>query len=212
MPDDRKNSWEERYDAGRTAWDRGASSPALEEWLHDIPKGRVLVPGCGNGHEVEALLAAGMKVTAVDIASQPVASLRARLAARGVDEARARVIQADLLSWNPAEAFDAIYEQTCLCALDPSDRQGYEEQLHAWLRPGARLFALFMQTGRDGGPPYDCSVDDMRELFADARWCWLSEAPLHVPHPTGLEELGFVLERKPSRSPPGFEDEPYLYP
>lgn len=195
MMHDRKNEWESRYRAGRTAWDRGGPSPALAHWFAhpDRPRGRVLVPGCGHGHEVADLVRAGLQVTAVDIAAQPVMRLTGDLIEQGL---QARVIQADLLHWQPAEPFDAIYEQTCLCALAPSDWSAYEHRLADWLLPGGLLFALFLQTGRTGGPPYDCPVPEMQALFDASRWLWRDEAPLRVDHPNGLHEEGFLLVRR----------------
>jgi SAM-dependent methyltransferase len=191
----RRHEWEARYRTGSTGWDRGASSPALRHWLsHDhAPSGRVLVPGCGHGHEVIDLVRAGLQVTAVDIAAQPVMQLTGALVEQGL---HARVIQADLLEWRPAEPFEAIYEQTSLCAFEPSAWPSYEQRLANWLLPGGSLFALFMQTGKQGGPPYDCPVPRMRELFEPSRWRWLTEAPIRVDHPSGLHEAGFVLLRR----------------
>jgi len=93
----RQRDWEQRYRAGRTAWDRGGVSPALEHWLGtgQVPAGRVLVPGCGHGHEVAELVRAGRQVTAVDIAAQPVMRLVGQLNDLGL---HATVIQADLLN------------------------------------------------------------------------------------------------------------------
>jgi SAM-dependent methyltransferase len=192
---DRKHEWESRYRAGRTAWDRGGPSPAVQYWFAhpDSPSGRVLVPGCGHGHEVADLVRAGLQVTAVDIAAQPVMRLTGELIEQGL---HARVLQADLLQWRPAEPFDAIYEQTCLCALQPSDWAAYEQRLADWLLPGGVLFAVFMQTGQAGGPPYDCPVPAMRALFDASRWRWRDEAPLRVDHPNGLHEEGFILIRR----------------
>ena len=191
----RVRAWEDRYRQGSTGWDRGDVSPALLHWLDAglVPRGRVLVPGCGHGHEVEALVRAGCQVTAVDIAPTPVLRLMARLADAGL---HANVVQADLLRWTPAEPFDAIYEQTCLCALDPADWAEYAQQLGGWLTPGGRLFALFMQTGGEGGPPYHCALPAMRELFADGSWLWPASHPFVIPHPTGLTELACVLTRR----------------
>jgi SAM-dependent methyltransferase len=188
-------AWETRYREGRTAWDRGQVSPALAHWLGHAhaPRGRVLVPGCGNGHEVEALIRAGLQVTAIDIAAQPVMHLTGHLVEQGL---HARVIQADLLHWQPAEPFDAVYEQTCICALEPATWPAYEQRLADWLVPGGVLYALFMQTGRSGGPPYDCPVPVMRRLFDGARWDWPDMPPLTVPHPNGLYEEAFVLVRR----------------
>ena len=151
------------------------------------------MPGCGHGHEVAELIRYGCDVTAVDIATQPVERLRGQL---GELDLRAELVQADLLHWQPERPFDAVYEQTCICALDPAHWSEYEQRLYAWLVPGGRLFALFMQTGRPGGPPFDCPVPDMRTLFAGPRWEWPHSPPLEVPHPNGLVEQGFVISRR----------------
>ena len=191
----RVRAWEDRYRQGKTAWDRGGVSPALLRWLDDglLPQGRVLVPGCGHGHEVEALVRAGCQVTAVDIAPTPVLRLLSRLNDAGL---HASVLQADLLRWAPAEPFEAIYEQTCLCALDPADWREYARRLAGWLVPGGRLFALFMQTGKESGPPYHCALPAMRELFAEADWLWPPSHPFEIPHPTGFSEFACVLTRR----------------
>ena len=195
MSEQRQRDWEQRYHAGQTAWDRGAASPALEHWLDAglVPRGRVLVPGCGHGHEVAELVRAGCHVTAVDIAAQPVIRLTGQLTELGL---HANVVQADLLHWQPAEPFDAVYEQTCLCALDPGHWAEYERRLRDWLLPGGRLLALFMQTGRAGGPPFDCPLPDMRALFDEVNWLWPTEPALEVPHPNGLVEKGYALSRR----------------
>lgn len=192
---ERQRAWESKYHGGDTGWDRGGVSPALAHWLATgkVPPGRVLVPGCGNGYEVLALAAAGHAVTAVDIAAPPVMHLMGALAERGL---HARVVQADLLNWTPAEPFDAVYEQTCLCALDPAHWDMYAERLAGWLRPGGRLFALFMQTGREGGPPYHCDLARMRGLFPDTLWIWPERAAARLDHPNGLHELAHVLIRR----------------
>jgi len=191
----RQQEWEARYVAGRTGWDRGDVSPALRYWLErdEIPAGRILVPGCGHGHEIAALAASGRYVTAVDIAAQPVLRLMGALADAGL---HANVVQADLLHWTPAEPFDAVYEQTCICALEPDTWQDYVNRLANWLVPGGKLFALFMQTAQPGGPPYDCPVPAMRDLFDPADWEWPAGEAMEVPHPNGFVEHGFVLVRR----------------
>ena len=192
---DPQAAWEARYRDGRTGWDRGGSSPALAHWLSAglIPQGRILVPGCGNGYEIADLAAIGRQVTAVDIAAQPIETLRVQLNRLGLV---AEVVQADLLDWQPAERFDAVYEQTCLCAFEPARWSDYEQRLADWLVPGGSLMALFMQTGGPGGPPHDCPLPEMRTLFDTERWQWPDEPPLTVPHPNGLTELGFIIRRR----------------
>ena len=191
----RQREWENRYHAGTTAWDRGDVSPALHAWLGrgGLRGRRVLVPGCGHGYEVAELVRAGCQVTAVDIAAQPIMRLMGLMADQGL---HANVVQADLLHWRPAGPFDAVYEQTCLCALDPGQWSAYEARLADWLLPGGHLFARFMQTDREGGPPYNCPLPDMRSLFNPVRWQWPRQQPMVVPHPNGLIEKGVVIARR----------------
>lgn len=193
----RRTEWESRYQAGTTGWDRGAHSPALDAWLAGgaLTARRILIPGCGRGHEVVHLAQLGFDVTAVDIAPSAVQALRAMLAEAKLS---AQVVEADLFHWQPEAPFDAIYEQTALCAIDPALRRDYAERLWVWLKPGGTLYALFMQTGQPGGPPFHCELADMRALFPAERWAWPGETATRVPHPSreDLHELGFVLTRR----------------
>lgn len=186
--------WEARYQAGSTRWDRGGPSPSLEPWLELTelePGARIVVPGCGFGHEVPALAARGFRVIGLDVAPTPVEQLRRELARQRLE---AEVVQADMLAWEPHGTVDGVYEQTSLCALAPEQWLDYERQLHAWLRPGGELFACFMQTGREGGPPYHCALPDMRALFAPDRWEWREDAG-RTDHTNGKYEELYRLIR-----------------
>jgi cyclopropane fatty-acyl-phospholipid synthase-like methyltransferase len=56
----------------------------------DLRPCRILVPGCGRGHEVVALARAGFAVTGVDFAPAAAAALQARLADEGLPAELAR--------------------------------------------------------------------------------------------------------------------------
>jgi SAM-dependent methyltransferase len=187
--------WEERYRSSHIPWDRGAVNPAMTDWLASgvLQQCRIAVPGCGYGYEVVELARKGFDVTAVDFAPSAVAKLKAKLQASRL---RARVIEADVLEWGSQEQFDAVYEQTCLCALPPKLWKGYSGQLNRWLKPGGKLFALFMQTHEPGGPPYHCDMSEMRELFPDDKWDWPALPLKRIPHPVGYYELAAVLRKK----------------
>jgi 2-polyprenyl-3-methyl-5-hydroxy-6-metoxy-1,4-benzoquinol methylase len=90
MDADTASFWEEKYRADLTAWDRGGVSPALEHWLAEgaLKPGRILIPGCGYGHEVLALARRGFEVWGLDIALTPVRRLQAKLAQAGTDGPR----------------------------------------------------------------------------------------------------------------------------
>lgn len=196
--------WEERFRNGQTPWDRGAPNPQLLKWLADgvLRPCRVLVPGCGNGHEVALLAAHGFEVTALDYAPSALAATQARLAAAG---GCARLVECDVLDYRPERPFDAVYEQTCLCALHPDHWVAYAEAVASWLGAGGRLYALFAQVPRPGaaegrieGPPYHCDVTAMRALFPEPHWRWPPPPYARLAHPAGLlAELALVLERTP---------------
>jgi SAM-dependent methyltransferase len=185
--------WDERYLTGTTGWDRGAPNPALIEWLDNgtLKPCRVLVPACGRGHEVIELARLRFTVTAVDYSAAALAALQTVLKANALE---ATLVNADLLTYAPVAQFDAIYEQTALCALAPAYWAAYAQRLHEWLVPGGMLYALFMQTEREGGPSFHCEVASMRGLFSTERWKWPDKLPHRIAHPSGLHELAVILE------------------
>lgn len=197
-----RDFWQSRFEQGTTPWHRGEASPQVGRWLAEgVLAGRVAVPGCGHGHEVAALAAAGLDVVAIDYAAGACALARAALGQAGV---AADVVEADVLHWRPAFPLDCVYEQTCLCALHPDMWQDYAAQLHRWLRPGGRLAALFMQVRREGaaegrieGPPYHLDINAVRALFPATQWDWPAPPYARVAHPSGIgEELAVVLIRR----------------
>lgn len=191
--------WRQRWLDGKTGWDRGGASPALLHWLDNgvMTPGRILVPGCGHGYEVEVLAERGFRVTAVDIVPEPLHRLRERLSRKGLE---AEIVQDNVFTYlHPDGPFDTVYEQTCLCAFAPEFRPAYVAQLNRWVRPGGTLFALFTQTPWRSGPPFHSSPDAMRELFTEDAWIWPAEADLSVPHEAGFTELGYRLVRRPAQ-------------
>jgi len=191
---EQKKAWENRYQMGQTGWDRGAINPAPLPILDNgiLTPCRLLIPGCGRGYEVALLAERGFDITAVDIAPSAIRAVRGLLAQHGLS---ATIIEADFLKWTPATLFDAIYEQTSLCALHPDNWQTYANQLRAWLVPGGHLVANFLQTDQSGGPPFHCAMDEMKTLFPKNLWKWPDSLPQHIEHPSGRHELGVVLVR-----------------
>ena len=186
--------WEGRYRARETGWDRGAASDGLLAWLRSgaLVPCRILIPGCGRGYEAALLAERGFQVTALDIAPTAIKAVRGLLAQHGLT---ATVVQADLWQWETGKTFDAIYEQTSLCAQRPTTWGDYAGRLRQWLKPGGRLYALFMQTNKPEGPPFHCAEATMKQRFSPPHWQWPSDPPIRVDHPTGIHELGHVLVR-----------------
>jgi methyl halide transferase len=202
MPGPDRDFWQRRFEQRQTPWDRAAPGPQIATWIADgsLRAGmRIAVPGCGSGHDVLALAQAGCDVTAIDYAEAAVELTRQRLAADG---ASALLVQADVLAWQPASALDAVYEQTCFCALHPDQWAAYAEQLRAWLRPGGALLLLAMQCRRDSasagridGPPYHMDINAVRALLPEPRWAWPAPPYAALAHPAGWTELAIVLKK-----------------
>jgi SAM-dependent methyltransferase len=136
----------------------------------------------------------------LDYASEAIGRTRKQLDRAGLE---ATLVEANALDWQPDRAFDAVYEQTCLCALYPDQWRDYADQLRRWLAPGGRLYALFLQWLRPGaaegaiqGPPYHCDINAMRALFPEPRWAWPKPPYPRTTHPRGLAELAVVLDRR----------------
>ncbi len=115
----------------------------------------------------------------------------------------ATLVEDDALAWQPERPFDAVYEQTCLCALYPDRWLDYARQVDRWIAPGGSLYALFVQMHRPGaaegaieGPPYHCDINAMRALFPDLRWKWPRPPYARTSHPHGLAELAVILEHR----------------
>lgn len=188
------NDWENRYQQQKTGWDRGDVSPNLLYWLeHEYLRPcRILIPGCGIGHEVLALAEKGFDVVAIDIAATPIENLGKALKDRQLS---AKLVQTDFLTWQAEKPFDAIYEQTSLCSLHPDEWKDYERCLYQWLKPKGKLFAHFMQTGQQGGPPFHCDILAMTDLFVAGRWTWSEQHETQVVHSANLYEEVYFLER-----------------
>ncbi|HID35945.1 MAG TPA: methyltransferase domain-containing protein [Ghiorsea sp.] len=194
MPD-----WESLYQAQDTGWDRGGASPAL---LTFMEKGAlesaktVLIPGCGRGYEVVELARRGFAVTALDLAPSAVTHLKQTLETEGL---KAEVICTDIFDFKTSQAFDVVYEQTCLCAIEPSEREAYAKAVFGWLKPKGKLLLNMMQTGDESGPPFHCDWMDIRKLFPVEQWVWQEEPPFMTSRnrQSPRFELGYILEKKP---------------
>ncbi len=157
--------WEVLYQADTTGWELGRAAPPIADYFATTsPAGlRVLVVGCGRGHEARMLASLGAKVTAIDIAPSAIAQAQAIKSPQPIDFRLADVF--DLRGQAPA--FDLIVEHTCFCAIDPARRDEYVTAVADALVPGGALIGLFFAHGREGGPPFTASAKEVRERFGE---------------------------------------------
>lgn len=154
--------WSERYRLQQTGWDTGAPTTPLKTYIDQLPDKDIslLIPGCGNAHEAVYLLEKGFtRITLVDISAELVHSLSQKLAHTPV-----AVIHADFFAHEGQ--YDIILEQTFFCALDPSFRQRYVQQMHKLLKPGGVLAGVLFNRAFEGGPPFGGTEGEYRHLFS----------------------------------------------
>ena len=164
------SEWESRYQNGDTPWDKGLPHPALVRWLsHSDMTGRVLVPGCGSGHDVRAIAQKKTaKVVGMDIAPS---AIRAATAFTSVGYET--YILGDFLSGEARNygPFDWIFEHTCFCAIRPDRRADYVGEAAAALKTGGFLLAVFFmdpENSDPNSPPFASSSTELDGLFLPA--------------------------------------------
>lgn len=160
-------NWEARYVAGDTPWDKGGAAPPLLDFLARHPVvGRVLVPGCGPGHDVRAIAAqegGGAEVTGLDLSETAL-----RFARSFPPAASETYEQGDLFAlpeeW--AGRFDWVLEHTCFCAIPPTRRADYVAAVSRVLKTGGHYLAIFfLDPGVDEGPPHGVTRDEIARFF-----------------------------------------------
>jgi SAM-dependent methyltransferase len=154
--------WSHRYNTHQTGWDIGAASTPLISYMQQVVRKnlRILIPGCGNAWEAEALLAMGFNnITLVDISSSLVQQLQLRLAHTPI-----HVFHSNF--FDHTASYDIILEQTFFCALDPALRGQYVRHMHSLLTDGGRLVGVLFDRQFEGGPPFGGSSHEYRQLFS----------------------------------------------
>lgn len=165
-------NWNQRYELGDTPWEKGCAAPPLLEVLGKLEasiwgKGRVLVPGCGTGHDARAISERGINALGVDLAPIAVALAKKHpLAGNETFEL------GDFLDpvWQKGKSFSAIWEHTCFCAIDPSLRAEYAAACAKLIEPGGHLIGVFFLTPHDPGeeeigPPFKTSISEIDLWF-----------------------------------------------
>ncbi|MCS7090685.1 MAG: methyltransferase domain-containing protein [Verrucomicrobiota bacterium] len=187
---ERSEYWEHRYQVGDTRWDKGEPAPGLVDFLQthpELPKGRVLVPGCGTGHDLLPWARAGFDVTGLDFAPSAVARAQQRLQQAGCS---GQVLCLNFLRANPVQLFDWVFEHTLYCAIRPDDRSLYFQAVLRWLKPHGYFLAIHYLIPNDGPePPYGTTVEEVLSRFQPHFELIQHWIPRSYPNRAGLERM-----------------------
>ena len=154
--------WEARYSGSDGVWS-GRVNPTMAEVAADLPPGRALDLGCGEGGDVLWLAERGWQVTGVDISPTAVARGRAAAAAAGLPEGQVRFVADDLASF----AADGEYDLVTACFLQSPvelNRSGALVRAAARIAPGGHLLVVT----HAAPPPWASALNHDRRPFRTA--------------------------------------------
>jgi SAM-dependent methyltransferase len=183
--------WNNLYRQKQTAWDIGSSSTPLQELMSTVTNknSSILVPGCGNAYEAESLLAMGFtNITLLDISPVLTAALREKFSDQQI-----AIVTGDFFSHEGQ--YDLILEQTFFCALHPTQRMAYVEQMSRLLKTGGKLVGVLFNRNFEGGPPFGGTKAEYEQLFSNHLNVKKMELCYNSIQPRSGTELFFIAEK-----------------
>ena len=188
--------WEARYQTGDMPWEKGEGSPGLVDFLAahpQLPEGRVLVPGCGTGHDALSWARRGFQVTAVDLAPSAIRAARERFAAAGL---AGEFLSADFLRDGGLGTYDWVFEHTLYCAINPAERDLYADAVRRAVRPGGHFLAVHYMIRDVDGPPFGCVQEELMERFLPGFELLQGWVPRSYPNRLGKELMLWWRRRR----------------
>ncbi len=148
------NSWDKAYEESSTPWDISKAAPILPVVLNKIKiqKSRIIVLGCGRGHDAAFLAEQGHVVTAVDFSEKSITEAKKLYGhIKNLD-----FIQKDIFNL-PEEwtaQFDIVWEHTCFAAIAPANRKKLIMIWRKLLHEQGHIMGVFFVMNKRSGPPY----------------------------------------------------------
>jgi SAM-dependent methyltransferase len=186
--------WNDRYRSSHRIWS-GNPNPQLVREIADLPPGRALDVGCGEGADAMWLAGRGWYVVAVDISDVALArAAQHGQATAGTASSRVEWRQADLLARPPEpQSFDLVSCQ--FMQLPPQSRVQLFSSLVRAVRPGGTLLVVGhhpsdMGTGVRRPPMREVfyTADDVAALLDDDWTVVVNDArPRPATTPDGVE-------------------------
>lgn len=153
---------------------------------------RLLDIGAGVGN-VTALVLESVpeaRITALEVSDEMFREAQAHLETAGD---RVRLVNHDIVGFEPQESYDAVFTNLVLHNIAPHERRGILERIHNWLEPGG----VFIWGDYIGHPDWRVQeyFVEYRKLFARAAGCPEDlvrqnfEKEATVDHPPSVEEM-----------------------
>jgi methyl halide transferase len=172
MSQDFPSRWHEKWQTQETAWDLKRPHPLLSQLLgamRALPLSssieKILVPGCGLGHEAASLADQGFQVTGTDLVADATRMAKQTYG----DKGNLKFVTDDVFATRLKPlTFDGLMDRAMLCALEPGRRKDYLDFCHQMLGHGGVFMGiLFSEVSCEGGPPFAINAHEVLDLFTN---------------------------------------------
>jgi SAM-dependent methyltransferase len=193
---EKSNYWMNVYKTeSNPRWNLNQPAEALKDMIQRIklPKSRILVLGCGEGHDAALFAEAGHVVTAVDFSNEALS--RGKEKYRDLQNLHFHEMNMFHIPTDWNQSFDVVVEHTCFCAIPPDQRSELVRLWRRMLHEEGQLLSVFFVMEKRAGPPYGATEWEIRKRLQDYfQFLFWGRWRQSLPQRQGLEL--FVLAKK----------------
>ena len=159
--------WDRKYILNESKWDIGFPTPVFVDWFNkNSKKKKILVPGCGIGHDALFLARKGHDVYALDFSNEAIKSLSRRAETENI---HINILNKSIFDMkNYYQKFDIILEYTFFCAINPIDRFKYIKVAYNLLVDNGLFVGMLLPIQKalnEGGPPFGVDLPETISMF-----------------------------------------------
>lgn len=155
--------WGERYSQDVMPWDLKTYHPCIDWTIPRLKlfRSKILVPGCGRGHDAAKLSSLGHNVTGLDFSKGAVEK------AKDLYGDKLKFEEADFFKFSEEhqEEYDIVFEHTLFCAISPEAREKLIKSWKKSLKPGGYLMGVFLVASKRTGPPFGITEWELEQLL-----------------------------------------------
>jgi len=195
---EKEKFWSRSYAEGNNpGWNLGEPAEALKDMMPRLKmaRSRILILGCGEGHDAAFFAEQGHLVTAVDIS------------AGALERAKNLYSHLSTITWVEADlfklprdfdgSFDVVFEHTCYCAINPQRRAELVKIWNRVLTEKGFIMGSFFALEKRQGPPFGGSEWELRQRLKDNyQPVFWGRVQYSVPHRQGKEFFVYAQKKR----------------
>ena len=159
--------WDKKYSLNESQWDIGSPTPIFMDWFKknkEIKK--ILIPGCGKGHDAFFLATLGHDVYALDFSKQAIGFMHKSAKKKNIN---INILNNDIFNMRQYYGFfDIILEYTFFCAIPPASRKKYIKTIFNLLNNNGKFIGILLPINKkinEGGPPFGVNLPEVLDMF-----------------------------------------------